>query len=49
MAFTDVQIKQLLQPINPKRVLRDGKGNAHVAQQDVTAHLTRIFGFGGWS
>ena len=49
MAFTDVQIKQLLQPINPERVLRDGKGNAHVAQQDVTAHLTRIFGFGGWS
>lgn len=48
MAFTEKQIAQLLQPINPKRVLRDGKGNAHVAQQDVTAHLTRIFGFGGW-
>lgn len=49
MPFNEKQIKQLLQPINPKRVLRDGKGNAHVAQQDVTAHLTRIFGFGNWS
>jgi len=46
--FTEKQITQLLAPINAKRVLRDGKGNAHVAQQDVTAHLTRIFGFGGW-
>jgi hypothetical protein len=49
MPLNEKQIKQLLQPINPKRVLRDGKGNAHVAQQDVTAHLTRIFGFGNWS
>jgi len=48
VGFNERQIKQLLQPINPKRVVRDGKGNAHVAQQDVTAHLSRIFGFGGW-
>ena len=48
MGFNERQIRQLLQPINPKRVVRDGKGNAHVAQQDVTAHLSRIFGFGGW-
>lgn len=49
MPFSPEQVTQLLQPINPARVLRDGKGNAHVAQQDVTAHLTRIFGFGGWN
>lgn len=49
MPLSTEQVKQLLQPINPKRVLRDGKGNAHVAQQDITAHLSRIFGFGNWS
>ena len=48
MALNLRQIAQLLQPINPKRVLRDGKGMAHVAQQDVTAHLSRVFGFTGW-
>lgn len=47
-AFTAAQVDQLLAPINPARVLRDGKGKAHVSQQDVTAHLTRVFGFGNW-
>ncbi len=46
--FSAKQIRQLLQPINPRRVLRDGKGHAHVSQQDVTAHLIRVFGFGGF-
>jgi recombination DNA repair RAD52 pathway protein len=46
--FNAAQIKQLLQPINLRRVLRDGKGHAHVSQQDVTAHLIRVFGFGGF-
>jgi len=49
MAFTAEQIEQLLHPINPSRVLSDGKGKAHVSQQDITAHLTRVFGFGGWN
>jgi hypothetical protein len=49
MGFSPKQVKQLLAPINPKRVLRDGKGNAHVAQQDITAHLNRVFGFGNWT
>lgn len=49
MPFNEAQVRQLLQPINPRRVLKDGKNNSHVSQQDVTAHLTRIFGFGGWS
>lgn len=49
MGFSQKQVKQLLQAINPKRVLRDGKGHAHVAQQDITAHLNRVFGFGNWN
>lgn len=47
-ALTSQQIGQLLKPIAPQRVLRDGKGHSHVSQQDVRAHLIRIFGFGGF-
>lgn len=47
-AFSKEQIEKLLAPINPTRVLRDGKGNSHVSQQDVLAHLSRIFGFGNF-
>jgi recombination DNA repair RAD52 pathway protein len=39
------QVLQLLKPIHKNRVLRDGKGHAHVSQQDITAHLIRVFGF----
>jgi recombination DNA repair RAD52 pathway protein len=46
--LSERQIEQLLKPINPKRVLRDGKGHSHVSQQDITAHLIRVFGFGGF-
>jgi hypothetical protein len=46
--FTSAQTKQLLEPINPVRVLKDGKQNSHVSHQDIVAHLTRIFGFGNW-
>jgi hypothetical protein len=42
------QIKHLLAPIKQTRVLRDGKGHSHVSQQDITAHLIRMFGFGGF-
>lgn len=49
MSLTRPQIDALLRPIHPSRVLKDNKGMAHVSQQDVRAHLTRIFGFGGWS
>lgn len=48
MGFTRAQVAQLLQPINTNRVLRDGKGHSHVSQQDVLAHLIRIFGFGNF-
>lgn len=48
-AFTRQQVDQLLRPINRNRVLRDGKGHSHVSQQDVTAHLIRMFGFGSFN
>lgn len=47
-AFTRQQVEQLLRPINRNRVLQDGKGHSHVSQQDVTAHLIRMFGFGSF-
>lgn len=43
-----MQLHQLRQPINPARVLKDGKGMSHLSQQDVVAHLTRIFGYGAF-
>jgi len=46
--FTPEQREQLLRPINSTRVLSDGKGFSHVSQQDILAHLTRIFGFGNF-
>lgn len=48
MSFTLAQVDQLLHPINTARVLRDGKGHAHVSQQDILAHLIRVFGFGNF-
>ena len=48
MTFTAAQTAQLLRPINRDRVLRDGKGHSHVSQQDVVAHLIRVFGFGSF-
>ena len=47
-AFNAKQTLQLLQPIHESRVLLDGKGHPHVSQQDITAHLIRIFGFGNF-
>ena len=46
--FDRDQVETLLRGINPSRVLADGKGHAHVSQQDVTAHLIRTFGFGNF-
>lgn len=47
--FSVPQTKQLLAAINPRRVLKDPRGNSHVSQQDVTAHLIRVFGFGNFA
>ena len=41
------QIDQLLRPINPNRIVQ-AQGHSHVSQQDVVAHLIRIFGFGNF-
>lgn len=46
--FNAKQTLQLLQPIHTSRVLLDDKNHPHVSQQDVTAHLIRIFGFGNF-
>lgn len=46
--FTPEQVTKLLAPIKQNRVLSDGKGHSHVAQQDITAHLIRMFGFGNF-
>jgi recombination DNA repair RAD52 pathway protein len=48
MSLTRKQVDQLLKPIAPQRVLRDGKGHSHVSQQDILAHLIRVFGFGNF-
>jgi len=47
MGLTPGQYKQLLAPINPRRVGRRD-GMSHLEAYDVRAHLVRIFGFGGW-
>lgn len=41
------QVVALLGAINPNRVLHLD-GNSHVSQQDIRAHLIRVFGFGGY-
>lgn len=45
MRLTARQVEQLLRPIHENRVLKDGKGHSHVSQQDIAAHLIRVFGF----
>lgn len=47
MGLTREQVDTLLRPINPRRVLK-AQGQSHIAAFDVIAHLTRVFGFGGW-
>ena len=48
-ALTERQIEYLLRPIQPDRVGTDPGGNSYLPQQDVRAHLNRVFGFGRWS
>jgi recombination DNA repair RAD52 pathway protein len=49
MTVNKQQLEQLLKPINPTRIGKDGKGFSHLEAWDVRAHLTRIFGFTNWS
>lgn len=47
--FSAKQREYLLKPIEDKRVSQDGKGFSHLEAYEVKAHLTRVFGFEGWS
>lgn len=49
MSLSNDQIKELLKPIDPARVGKDGKGFSHVAAWDVRRRMNQIFGFGEWS
>lgn len=46
-SFTPRQVAQLLGAINKSRVLQ-AQGHSHVSQQDIVAHLIRVFGFGSF-
>lgn len=48
MPLNAKQLEQLFRPINESRV-KERKGMAYLETFDVIAHLTRIFGFEGWS
>lgn len=45
--LTAQQVEWLLEPVQPHRVAK-ADGHSHLPQQDVRAHLSRLFGFGGW-
>lgn len=45
--FSPEQVVKLLNPIKKNRVLT-AQGHSHVSQQDITAHLIRMFGFGNF-
>jgi hypothetical protein len=47
--FSNEQIRALLEPIDPARLKRDGKGFSHLEVWDVRRTMNRIFGFGNWS
>lgn len=47
-SFSRAQVAQLLQPIEPFRVVTGAHVKPHLAQQDVLAHLIRVFGFGNF-
>lgn len=49
MSLSKEQIVELLKPIDPARVGRDGKGFSHVEAWDIRRTMNQIFGFTGWS
>ena len=46
-ALHPLQVRQLSRPIMTSRVMH-ANGHSHLSQQDVVAHLIRIFGFGNF-
>jgi recombination DNA repair RAD52 pathway protein len=49
MSLSTEQVNELLKPIDPSRVSRDGKGFSHVEAWDIRRTMNRIFGFANWS
>ena len=49
MSLTPEQVKELLKPIDPARVGKDGKGFSHVEAWDIRRTMNKIFGFGNWT
>lgn len=47
MSLQPDQVNALLNGIGKHRVFQ-AQGHSHVPAYDITAHLTRVFGFGGW-
>jgi len=45
--FTEAQVRVLRKDLAPSRVMHT-QGQSYLAAWDVRAHLTRIFGYGGW-
>lgn len=48
MAFNRQQVAQLLRPVEDWRVVTGPHVKPHLSQQDVLAHLIRVFGFGNF-
>lgn len=48
MPINSAQRKQLMSPLHSGRI-KTREGMSYLEAYDVKAHLTRIFGFGGWS
>ena len=49
MTLSSKQIEELLLPLDPDRVKKDGKGFAHVEAWDIRRTMNKIFGFAEWS
>jgi len=49
MNLSNEQVTELLKPIDPSRVSKDGKGFAHVEAWDIRRKMNQIFGIGSWS
>lgn len=49
MSLSNEQVQELLKPIDPSRVSKDGKGYSHLEIWDVRRTMNQIFGFAQWS
>lgn len=49
MNLSNEQMNELLKPVNPERVKKDGKGFSHLEAWDIRRTMNQIFGIGNWS